>query len=85
MSSPLVSVSPVEQIAITSGLARLRMLSSAFSRLSKPPMMVVASFIAVVCSGIASLKCRTSSTTPKEVQPCEPCISGMQRSRPMKA
>ena len=48
-------------------------------------MMVVASFIAVVCSGIASLKCRTSSTTPNEVHPCEPCIKGMHDPSPMKA
>jgi len=47
--------------------------------------MVVTSFIAVVCSGIASLKWRTSSTRPNEVQPCEPCITGMQASRPMNA
>ena len=48
-------------------------------------MMVVASFIAVVCSGIASLKWRTSTTRPNEVQPCEPCITGMHESSPMKA
>ena len=48
-------------------------------------MMVVTSFIAVVCSGIASLKWRTSSTRPNEVQPCEPCITGMQASNPRKA
>jgi hypothetical protein len=36
----------------------------------------------VVCSGIASLKWRTSSTRPNEVQPCEPCISGMHDSQP---
>jgi hypothetical protein len=47
--------------------------------------MVVTSFMAVVCSGIASLKWRTSSTSPNEVQPCEPCIIGMHACRPMKA
>ena len=40
--------------------------------LSRPPITVVASFIAVVCSGIASLKCRTRSTSANEVQPWEP-------------
>src|SRR5450830_1219833 len=48
-------------------------------------MMVVTSFMAVVCSGMASLKWRTSSTRPNEVQPCEPCITGMQSARPRKA
>src|SRR5450830_252671 len=47
--------------------------------------MEVTSFMAVVCSGIASLKWRTSSTRPNEVQPCEPCITGMQPSSPRKA
>jgi hypothetical protein len=72
-------------MAMICGCARWRMLRIAFSMLSRPPITVVASFIAVVCSGIASLKWRTSSTRPKEVQPWLPCITGMHEARPMNA
>ena len=48
-------------------------------------MMVVASFMAVVWSGMASRKWRTNSTSPKAVQPCEPCNTGMQLLSPRKA
>src|SRR5208283_6101445 len=34
---------------------------------------------------MASRKCRTNSTRPNEVQPCEPCSTGMQLDTPMKA
>ena len=70
---------------MSDGLARFLMLSRAFSMLSMPPRMVLTSFMAVVCIGMASLKCRTSSTSPKDVQPWEPCISGMVLWRPRKA
>ena len=67
------------------GLARFLMLSTACSMLSMPPRMVLTSFMAVVCIGMASLKWRTSSTRPKDVQPWEPCIIGMVLARPRKA
>jgi hypothetical protein len=67
------------------GFARSEMLATASSMLSAPPRMVVSSLIAVVCSGIASRKWRTISTSANAVQPWLPCSNGRQRSRPRNA
>src|SRR5438874_171042 len=41
--------------------------------------------MADVCIGTASLKWRTNSVSPKDVQPCGPCKSGIAPRRPRKA
>ena len=64
------------------GCAFLRMFSIASSIWSAPPRMVETSFIAVVCSGTASLKWRTRWTIAKAVQPWLPWNSGTARSIP---
>ena len=47
--------------------------------------MVLISFMAVVCSGMASRKCRTIMTRAKAVQPWLPWNMGRQPFMPMKA
>ena len=78
-------MTPVEQMPIIAGFARLLMVMTACSTFSKPPSTVATSLMAVVCIGMASRKWRTNSTSPKEVQPWLPCKSGMQPLTPMNA
>ena len=84
-SSPRVSTSAVVQTPMSFGLVRFFRLRIASSRWSAPPMMVATSSIAVVWSGIVSLKWRTKRTSAKEVQPWLPWNRGTQPSTPRKA